>query len=174
MNGKEKSFSAKISLAAQKNSSRHRLFQGGIALEGIDQDLQARVWSRVSERSELPPLPELPGRLSPLTGELAANYRYLGQRIPACRDLERNLLQNQNQIFSLQALRGIREERKNHASPRGDPKTVLERCCHLERRLASGLDACRGDPEWGEVFGVLAQQARQRCLSVLGLWGKMG
>lgn len=143
-------------------------------MEGIDQDLQARVWSRVNSRAELPPLPEKPGRFSELTGELAANYRYLGQKIPACRDLEGKLLQNQNQIFSLQALRGIRESRKNHTPPREATRLVLQRCCHLERRLAEGLDQCRGDPEWGEVFGLLARQARQRCLMVLALWGKMG
>ena len=143
-------------------------------MEGIDQDLQARVWSRVNGRTEQPPLPEMPGRFSELTGELAASYRYLGQKIPACRDLEGKLKQNQSQIFSLQALRGIRETRKGYNQPRGNSAAVLDRCCHLERRLADGLEKCRSDPEWGEVFGLLARQARQRCLAVLALRGKMG
>ena len=145
-----------------------------MGLEGIDQDLQARVWSRVNSRSDLPKLPEMPGKFSELTGELAASYRYLGQKIPACRDLEGHVWQNQNQIFSLQALRGIRENRKTHTMPKGNANAVLERCCHLERRLAAGLEACRSDPEWGEVFAMLARAARQRCLTVLALRGKMG
>lgn len=143
-------------------------------MEGIDQQLQARVWSRVNGRSELPPLPEPSGRFAALTAELSACYRYLGQKIPACRDLERKLLQNQNQIFSLQELRGIREDRKKQSPPQGNTKVVLERCCHLERRLADGLEQCRSDPEWGEVFAILARQARQRCLAVLAIRGKMG
>ena len=143
-------------------------------MEEIDQKLQARVWSRVNGRTEPTALPEMPGRFSGLTGELAASYRYLGQKIPACRELEGKVKQNQSQIFSLQALRGIREDPKSYNWPRAEPKVVLERCCHLERRLADGLDACRGDPEWGEVFAMLARQARQRCLTVLALRGKMG
>ena len=142
-------------------------------MEGIDQQLQARVWSRVNGRSELPPLPEPSGRFSALTAELSACYRYLGQKIPACRDLEGNLKQNQNQIFSLQALRGIREDRKKQSPPQGSTKVLLERCCHLERRLAKGLEQCRSDPEWGEVFAMLARQARQRCLAVLAFRGRM-
>jgi hypothetical protein len=142
-------------------------------LEGIDRELQARVWSRVNRRAELPPLPEAPGRFSGLTGELAACYRSLGRKIPVCRDLERKLLQNQSQIFSLQALRGMRENRESHMPPRENPNQVLERCCHLERRLADRLEQCRSDPEWGEVFAMLARQARQRCLTVLALRGKM-
>lgn len=143
-------------------------------MEEIDQKLQARVWSRVNGRTELPALPEPSGRFSALTAELAACYRYLGQKIPACRDLEGKILQNQNQIFSLQTLRGIREDRKPQTPPRGNAKTVLERCCHLERRLADGLETCRSDPEWGEVYAMLARQARQRCLAVLALRGKWG
>lgn len=143
-------------------------------MEGIDQQLQARVWSRVNGRSEITPLPEPAGRFAELTGELAACYRHLGQKIPACRDLEGNLKQNQNQIYSLQALRGIREPRKSQPLPKGNAKAVLERCCHLERRLAEGLEACRSDPQWGEVFAILARQARQRCLTALGLRGIFG
>ena len=143
-------------------------------MEGIDQELQARVWSRVSGRSELPPMPEPPGHFSPLTAELAACYRYLGQKIPACRDLERKVLENQNQILSLQALRGIREPRKPQLPPRGNAKVVLDRCCHLERRLANGLEQYRSDPEWGEVFMMIVRHARQRCLTVLSIRGKMG
>ena len=142
-------------------------------MEGIDQQLQARVWSRVNGRSELPPLPEPSGRFAALTAELSACYRYLGQKIPAFLDLEGNLRQNQNQIFSLQALRGIREDRKKQSPPQGNTKVVLERCCHLERRLAEGLEACRSDPEWGEVYALLARRARQRCLAVLAFRGKM-
>ena len=141
-------------------------------MEGIDQNLQARVWNRVNRRQELPALPEPSGHFSELTGELATSYRYLGQKIPACRDLEGKLLENRSQIFSLQSLRGIREDRKPQTPPRGNAKAVLERCCHLERRLAAGLEACRDDPEWGEVFGVLARQARQRCLAVLAIRGR--
>jgi hypothetical protein len=87
--------------------------------------------------------------------------------------LERKLLQNQSQIFSLQALRGMRENRESHTPPRENPNLVLERCCHLERRLADRLEQCRSDLEWGEVFAMLARQARQRCLTVLALRGKM-
>jgi hypothetical protein len=141
-------------------------------LEGIDQALQARVWSRVSGKGELPPLPEPAGRFSELTGELAASYRYLGLKIPACRDLEGKFYPNRNQISSLQALRGVREPRKHHPTPKGSIASILERVCHLERRLAEGLDQHRGDPEWGEVYAMLARQARQRCLAVLALRGR--
>ena len=155
-------------------------------MENIDQQLQARVWSRVNGRSEITPLAEPAGRFAELTGELAACYRHLGQKIPACRDLEGNLKQNQNQIYSLQALRGIREPRKSQPLPKGNAKAVLERCCHLERRAdglwayplrgKSGLIAALSgaDPQWGEVFVILARQARQRCLAVLGLRGIFG
>lgn len=140
-------------------------------MEGIDQELQARVWSRVSGKGELP---APAGRFSELTGELAACYRHFGRKIPAFRDLERKVLQNQNQIFSLQALRGIRESRRLHNIPMEDLPGTMERCCHLERRLAAELERFAGDPEWGEVFAMLARQARQRCLAVLALRGRRG
>lgn len=142
-------------------------------MENIDQALQARVWSRVSRREDPLPPPEQPCRLLELTGELAACYRVLGmKRGGRFRGLEQQLRSAQAQLQSLQRFRGCESPQGRFLPPKGGERELLERCCHLERRLAEQLEANQSDPEWGAVFRLLARDAWQRCRITLELRGR--
>lgn len=142
-------------------------------MESIDQALQARVWSRVSRRDDPQQPPEPPCRLLELAGELAACYRVLGMKQGGrFRGLERQIQAALAQLQSLQHFRGCRGSQGRFLPPKGGEKELLERCCHLERRLAEQLEISQSDPEWGAVFRLLARDAWQRCMTVLELRGR--
>lgn len=144
-------------------------------MEGIDKSMEERVWQRVLDRGSSGGQPEEPCRLLALTGELAACYHALAaKRGGQFRALERQLRGARSRLRSLQRFQGCRETTGKYAPPTGGVREWLDRCCHLERRLAELLDARQSDPEWGEIFGLLALEARKRCLTVLELRGNMG
>ncbi len=141
-------------------------------MERIDEELQARVWQRVCSREAEALPPELPCRMLSLAGDLAACYRALAaKRGGQFRSLHRQLQETRARLRTLQQFAGCREPETRRMPPKGDAQALLERCCHLERRLAEELEGRRSDPEWGPVFALMAQQARQRCLRVLALRG---
>ncbi len=150
-------------------------------MDGLDRELQKRVWQRVQSREggEMPPLGQ--DNLRPwltLAQENAAAYQSLSRQFTG-REAERlRRLYQQSQscaagILGVCRLRGEQVRQGNFQPPKEPPRKTLEKCYHRERRLWEGLRQMLTDGEYGLVFDRLAQGAQERSLLVAELLGRL-
>ncbi len=143
-------------------------------MERIDEELQARVWQRVQGGKTPSPPPQPPCRMRALARELQGCYHVLAlRRGGGFRHLEGQLRDTIARLWTLEQLSGCREPEVGGKPVRGGVKELLEKCCHLERRLAEAMEQRRGDDQWGAMYGLMAAQARQRCMTVLKFRGNL-
>ena len=150
-------------------------------MERLDLDLQKRVWQRVQARNETGNVPPPADNIKPLiltAQENAAVYRRAAQRAGQ-RDRERLMALYREARQSIACMRGICRVRGEQVrmlplTPRWEPMPrALQKCYHRERRLWEEWDRRTGDPEYGLVFGRMAQQARERCATIMELLGQV-
>ena len=152
-------------------------------MNGFDQQKAARVWQRVQQTQpqEKQPvhLEELP-ELMMNEWSSAAVYRQLGRQFPGKEgDVYRRLAQRElkhgNCLRGMQFL--IRGEKTSipGAQPVNEPlERTLRRCYGSHLRGMKAYETRMDDPEYGPVFGELARQERENCITVLELIGNLG
>ena len=150
-------------------------------MEGMNREMQKRVWERVQGRQaeQMPPLKRdnLKALLYPIQ-ENGAAYQNLSSQLGG-RDGEklRRLHQEQRRCAScikgLCRLRGEQVKTPPVQVPREPARRCLEKCYHREKRLWQEYEDRSLDPDHGIVFGRLAQQAREHCVTILEILGEM-
>lgn len=142
-------------------------------MEKINEALQARVWQRVQGKA-VPAGSETPQQLA---GELALRYRQLSSQMPGqgeqFRHLSGQIRKTQACLAGLCRIRGCADANAVPAAGKEDPRHRITKCCHLERRLGEALDQLSSDGEWGKLYGLLAEQASQRCMTLLEILGSL-
>lgn len=150
-------------------------------MDELDQDLQKRVWQRVQRREEveMPPL----GRdnLRPwmtLAQENTAAYQNLHRQFSGKEAEQLRRLQQESQkcIACMKGICRLRREnvkQGNLPAVKEPPRKALEKCYHRERRLWEGYEQQATDPEHGIVFGRLALQAQEHCVTIMEILGRM-
>lgn len=140
-------------------------------MEGVDKALEARVWQRVQGR-DVEVDAEEPLALA---RELAEHYRQLAGKSAGNTERFRRLSgQMQATVRCLRGLcriRGCPADRGRAALNQEPTDRRVIKCCHLERRLSVALDRMALEPEWGRIYGRLAEDARQRCAALLEILG---
>lgn len=150
-------------------------------MERLDRELQQRVWQRVQHREEPAPVPQPEENLKPLilsAQENAAAYRRLSQQVGP-KEKSRLMQLYRECVRWVSCMRGLcRMEGQPVAVPRipagAEPvPRALEKCYHRERRLWEEWERRSASGPHGPVFGKLAQQARDHCVSVMEILGRM-
>ena len=142
-------------------------------MEGLDREMQRRVWERVrgKDGAPMPPLMEDDlGPLARLLGETGGVYRQLGKQLPG-REGERMRRLYQDAESSLACLRGLGVRGVTVQPPKLQPRQALEGCCRREKQLYRELENRSADPDRGPVFRHLARKTADRwavALEVLG------
>ena len=149
-------------------------------MEKFDAEKAARVWQRVQSREEAGPMKPDFGTLIRQAQEQAACYRALSRVLPG-KNPERMREFWRQQQRAGDCLKGICRISGIPIGPgagtqvrTGSLGTMLESCCHGERRLVAEYYARTGDPEWGRVYAHLAAEAVQRCAVLLEILGAAG
>lgn len=150
-------------------------------MDGMDRDLQKRVWERVQSRetAEMPQLKRdnLKALMYPAQ-ENSAVYQSLSRQMSG-RDGEklRRLHQEEQKciacIKGMCRLRGEQVKVPQLTAPKEPARRALEKCYHREKKLWSEYEGRSADPEHGVVFGRLAQQAREHCVTIMEILGEM-
>ena len=149
-------------------------------MEKLDQDLQKRVWERVQNRTQVN-MPTLErANLKPwvlAARENAAAYRALGEKLPGqqarLRQLEQQAMSCAACLRGICVLRGEQGKLPAPQIPKDQPRRMLEKCYHRERRLCEEAQRRAADPEHGIVFRSIARQGEERCAILAELLGKM-
>lgn len=150
-------------------------------MDGIDQEMQKRVWQRVKGDGgkQMPPLRE--ENLKPwimaaqenslcyshlareLGGKTGEQLRILSQQAANCAACARGICRIRGEQVKVPRLQPGKE-------PAG---RMLEKCCHRERRLWEEAERKATDPEYGPAYRRLARQAGERYTAVLEILGRM-
>ena len=150
-------------------------------MEKLDKELQNRVWQRVQSREklEMPSLEQTNLRPLILTAqENVAAYQNLSRQIPG-KDGEkaRRLWQeSQKCIACMKGICRARGEQVKVPQLRAEKEPVkraLMKCYHRERKLWGEWEQRSGEAEHGLVFGRLAQQAREHCVTIMEILGNL-
>lgn len=147
-------------------------------MEYPDRDLQQRVWQRVGNR-ELPML--TPGESIKawiLTAQENAAAYLCMSRQPGAKEKARlqRLYRESRQWIA--CLRGIcRMEGEAVAVPQVvcHPEAgyrTLEKCYHRERKLWEEWERRSGESVHGPVYGKLARQAQEHCVTIMEMLGR--
>ena len=151
-------------------------------MEELDRELQKRVWSRVQNRGEnqMPPLKQenLKVFFLPIQENIAAYQQLARQNTGKSGEKLRRLHQESQQyiacIKGICRLQGEQVKLKPLMPPKEQARRMLEKCYHREKRLWSAWEQRSLDPEHGVVFGRLAQQAREHCVTIMEILGQLG
>jgi len=148
-------------------------------MEIPDQDLQKRVWQRVQGRNSMPPLGKITCKSWMLCAqENAAAYQSLSQTVQG-REGEQLKRMYQESLKCIACMKGICRLRgeKVVLGPLPQEKETkrkqLERCYRREHQLWEALEQQSCDSEHGVVFGRLAQQAQEHCVTIMEILGRM-
>ena len=147
----------------------------------LDREMQRRVWERVQQRAPEQMLPLKRENLKPLlypAQENSAAYQSLSRRMPGkdgekCRRLHQESQKCIACIKGMCRLRGEQVKLKPLPMPKEDPRRLLETCYRREKQLWSEYETRSADPDHGVVFGRLAQQAREHCVTIMEILGEM-
>ena len=148
-------------------------------MEDLDRDLQQRVWQRVQHR-ELPVLtPRESIKAWILTAqENAAAYRHMSQQ-PGMKEKARlQQLYGESRQW-IACMRGIcRMDGERVAAPKVvcPPEAgyrILEKCFHRERKLWEEWERQSGERAYGPLYGRLARQAQEHCVTVMEMLGNL-
>ncbi len=139
----------------------------------IDPKLQSQVWQRVQGEQQNPS----EQRFRLLEGEIAAQIQALMAYFPAKRPLLRQMHgEVMGNIACLQGMEVLRRGQKGPVTQGKaggkDAAAAVRRCYVNCLNLANAYDQARSDPEYGAVFGELAQVKRRHCRALLSLLGE--
>ena len=146
-----------------------------------DPQKAARVWQRVQGTEPVQPRPEENLKELIMNEWIAASTyaglaRQLGQKEGAV--LQR--LSREEHAHGA-CLRGIYQLKTGEKCalqiPKGTNESVevtLRRCYGMEMRSLKEYEAKCEDPEYGHVYGRLAEQEREHCMALLGVIGNLG
>ena len=150
-------------------------------MEKLDKELQARVWQRVQSREklEMPPLGQ--ENLRPLilaAQENAVAYQNLSRQFQGKDGEKLRRLQQESQkcIACMKGICRVRGEQVKVPQlnwEKEPAKRALMKCYHRERKLWNEWEQRSAEPEHGLVFGRLAQQAREHCVSIMEVLGDL-
>jgi hypothetical protein len=147
----------------------------------LDREMQRRVWDRVQGREPVQ-MPSLkPGSLKPLlypAQENSAVYQSLSHRLQGkdgekCRRLHQESQKWIACIKGMCRLQGEAIKVPQLTAPKEPTRRALEKCYHREKHLWTEYENRSADPEHGVVFGRLAQQAREHCVTILEILGEL-
>ena len=148
-------------------------------MEKLDTDLQNRVWQRVQGKNPAP----TPEKLNLKPWMLAAQqngaaYQSLLRSFGGREGEQLKRLQTESGrcvacMKGLCRLRGEKVKTMPLPQSRDNPRQLLEKCYHRERNLWQQLEQHSGDPEHGIVFARLAQQAKEHCVTIMEILGRM-
>lgn len=150
-------------------------------MEKLDRELQSRVWQRVQsrERLEMPALGQ--ENLKPLILTAQENYQTyqtLSRQMQGKDGEKLRRLQQESQkcIACMKGICRVRGEQVKVPQltvEKEPPKRALMKCYHRERKLWSDWEQWAGEPEHGLVYGRLAQQAREHCVTIMEILGNL-
>ena len=150
-------------------------------MEKLDKELQQRVWQRVQNREKL----EMPAleqeNLRPLILSVQENvvaYQNLSRQFQGKDGEKLRRLQQESQkcIACMKGICRVRGEQVKVPQlnwEKEPAKRVLMKCYHRERKLWNEWEQRSMDPDHGLVFGRLAQQAREHCVSIMEVLGDL-
>ncbi len=146
-------------------------------MENLDENLEARVWQRVSncprqEREDLRPLLlaawEAAAAYRSLTGQLTGRQR---QRAQSLYD---RAMESVAILKGIQRLRGTEPEAlRPQPAQKEPPRRALERCFHRCRRLRTEYMARTLDPETGSLFQALGDREAENGLLLARMLGSL-
>ena len=148
-------------------------------MEKLDQDLQKRVWQRVQGKNSMPPLGKVNCKSWMLAAqENAAVYHRFAQSAQGreAEQLKRMYQECQKCIACLKGicrLRGERVEVRPLPREKEPRRNQLELCYSRERKLWEELDQYTCDSDHGLVYGRLARQAQEHCVTILEILGRI-
>ena len=146
-------------------------------MKPIDPHTAAKVWDRVQNTAI--PAPDAQVILNQITEELldASLWQQLARRLPPAQATLARQLSNQDQSHAA-CLKGIYTmiTGQNPITPTphigDDPAPILLRRCYGRKmRALSQYESRTGDPQYGHVFRILAQQEQEQCHKILGIFG---
>jgi len=111
--------------------------------------------------------------------ELAALHRQLTQVLTGSpRERAKRLLEGeQTNVSSLRGMQllsgGGMPSPKALTAPKEPARKMLEKSYHLTRRALTEYTARLADPEFGAVFGVMADRERQHCAQIAATLGEL-
>ena len=148
-------------------------------MERLDTDLQNRVWQRVQGKTAVPTPEKL--NLKPwmlVAQENGAAYQSLQRGFTGkdAEQLKRLQAESGRCVACMKGICRLRGEKvKVMPLPqnRENQRHSLEKCYHRERNLWQQLEQHAGDPEYGIVFGRLAHQAKEHCVTIMEILGRM-
>ena len=148
-------------------------------MEKLDQDLQKRVWQRVQGKNTMPPLGKVNCKSWMLTAqENASTYQSLSQRLSG-REGEQMKRLHQESMKCIACMKGICRLRGENfklgplPQERAPQRKLLEGCYRRERQLWEEFERHGSDADHGIVFGRLAQQAQEHCVTIMEILGKL-
>lgn len=150
-------------------------------MEELDRDLQRRVWQRVQSREKIE-MPQLrQDNLKPMiltAQENSVAYQNLSRQMTGkdSEKLKRLYQESQKCIACMKGicrLRGEQVKVPKLNSQKEPNRRALEKCYHRERRLWSDWEQREMDAEHGVVYGRLAQQAREHCVTIMEVLGNL-
>lgn len=147
-------------------------------MEEFEKTAEQAVWQRVFARQEEAQGTQLRD-LQRTAQELASGYRTLaGTLTGRGKELARELYEGESRIFA--SLRGLgilsgggEEVLKTWNPARESPRKLLEKCYHRTRRCQIEYMARSAEGEWGVVFQILADRAREQCARITELLGSL-
>ena len=150
-------------------------------MENLDKELQNRVWQRVQSREklEMPSLEQ--ANLRPLilmAQENGVAYQNLSRQLSgtAGEKARRLWMENQRCIACMKGIcraRGEKVKVPQLTAEKESAQRSLMKCYHRERKLWSEWEQRSAEPEHGLVYGRLAQQAREHCVSIMEMLGEL-
>ncbi len=147
----------------------------------LDREMQKRVWERVQSREPVQ-MPQLKrDSVKPLlypAQENSSVYQSLSRQLQGKSGEKLRRLHQEAQtciacIKGMCRLRGEPVKIPQLTAPKEPARRALEKCYHREKQLWSEYENRAADPEHGVVFGRLAHQAREHCVTILELLGEM-
>lgn len=150
-------------------------------MDGLNRDMQKRVWDRVQgkQAEQMPPLrrENWKSQLYPVQ-ENGMVYQSLAAQLGGREGEKLRRLHQESRkcvacIKGLCRLRGEQVKAPVVQPGKEPPRRALEKCYHREKKLWQDWEEQSADPEHGVVFGRLAQQAREHCVTILEILGEM-
>ena len=146
-------------------------------MERMDAQLQRRVWERVLGTAEQPRQENWKGLLYPAQENALVYQNLSAQSGQHHGEKLRRLQQEQRRciacIKGICRLRGEKVKTPVVQIPKEPARRALEKCYHREKRVWEACEHWSSDPDHGVVFGRLAQQAREHCVTILEILGEM-
>ena len=148
-------------------------------MDMIDNKKAAQVWQRVTGSSQPPRDTQALSELIAEEWADASTYLHLSRHFQGKESGILRKLSEQEQahtaclkgIYTL--ITGSPPKVRTIAPPQEPPMQILRRCYGREMHCLAQYEARMNDPEYGQVFGKLAEQEREHCRLILELIGNL-